>query len=157
MKISYYELLTKIKDFETEEQYPKVYWYNNYRDKVLYVPCFDCVDGSFDGYHIENRNLENDDIRYWLSECMLESSMFDKTIEILEVEDKEYEDIEEIDVALLGQCDNWLRCPTNEVTKQDIELNPYIIDNVRENTLKFQCKINTLIRNQKKIIERLDK
>jgi len=53
--------------------------------------------------------------------------------------------IEKLDVALLGQCDNWLRCPTNKVTKQDIELNPYIIDNIRENTLYFQRKINELI------------
>ena len=67
----------------------------------------------------------------------------------------EFEDIEEVDVALLGQCDNWLRCPTNEVTKQDIELNPYIINNIRENTLEFQHRINDLIKNQKKIIERL--
>jgi len=53
--------------------------------------------------------------------------------------------IEKLDVALLGQCDNWLRCPTNKVTKKDIELNPYIIDNIRENTLYFQRKINELI------------
>ena len=53
--------------------------------------------------------------------------------------------IEKLDVALLGQCDNWLRCPTNKVTKQDVELNPYIIDNIRENTLYFQRKINELI------------
>lgn len=75
-------------------------------------------------------------------------------VEILDEED-EFEDIEWLDVALLGQCDNWLRCPTNEVTKQDIELNPYIINNIRENTLEFQHKINELIKNQKKIIERL--
>ena len=62
-------------------------------------------------------------------------------VEIIE-EEKE---IEKLDVALLGQCDNWLRCPTNEVTKQDVELNPYIIDNIRENTLYFQRKINELI------------
>ena len=53
--------------------------------------------------------------------------------------------IEKLDVALLGQCDNWLRCPKNKVTKQDVELNPYIIDNIRENTLYFQRKINELI------------
>ena len=76
-------------------------------------------------------------------------------VEILDEED-EFEDIEEMDVALLGQCDNWLRCPTNEVTKQDIELNPYIINNIRENTLEFQHRINDLIKNQKKIIEMLN-
>ena len=62
-------------------------------------------------------------------------------IEIIEKEKK----IEKLDIALLGQCDNWLRCPTNKVTMQDIELNPYIIDNIRGNTLNFQRKINELI------------
>ena len=62
-------------------------------------------------------------------------------VEIIEEPKK----IEKLDVALLGQCDNWLRCPTNKVTKQDAELNPYIIDNIRENTLYFQRKINELI------------
>lgn len=80
--ISYYELLTIIKDCEQIWEYPKVYWHNNCRDKVLYIPTFDSVSGDLEGYHIKNRNLENENIRYWLSECMLESSMFDKCIEI---------------------------------------------------------------------------
>ena len=62
--------------------------------------------------------------------------------------------IEKLDVALLGQCDNWLRCPTNKVTKQDVELNPYIIDNIRENTLYFQRKINELIDEINKLKEK---
>lgn len=80
--ISYYDLLTMIKEYENKKQYPKVYWHNKIREKVLYVPSFDCVNGQLEGYHIKNRNLENEDIRYWLSECMLESSMFDKCLEI---------------------------------------------------------------------------
>ena len=80
--ISYYDLLTMIKDYDNEKQYPKVYWHNNVREKILYVPTFDCVNGQLEGYHIKNRNLECEDIRYWLSECMLESSMFDKCLEI---------------------------------------------------------------------------
>lgn len=66
---------------------------------------------------------------------------FNEDVEIIEEPKK----IEKLDVALLGQCDNWLRCPTNKVTKQDVELNPYIINNIRENTLYFQRKINELI------------
>ena len=62
-------------------------------------------------------------------------------VEIIEEKKK----IKKIDVELLGRCDNWLRCPTNKVKKQDVELNPYIIDNIRENTLYFQRKINELI------------
>ena len=80
--ISYYDLLTMIKDYDNEKQYPKVYWHNNVREKILYVPTFDCVNRQLEGYHIKNRNLEYKDIRYWLSECMLEGSMFDKCLEI---------------------------------------------------------------------------
>ena len=69
------------------------------------------------------------------------TSVLNNEVEIIEEPKK----IEKLDVALLGQCDNWLRCPTNKVTKQDVELNPYIIDNIRENTLYFQRKINELI------------
>lgn len=80
--ISYYDLLTIIKDIDNEKDYPKVYWHNNYIDKVLYIPTFDIVSHQLEGYHLKNKNLENEDIRYWLSECMLESSMFDKCLEI---------------------------------------------------------------------------
>ena len=107
--ISYYELLTIIKDCEQIWEYPKVYWHNNYRDKVLYIPTFDSVSGDLEGYHIKNRNLENEDIRYWLSECMLESSMFDKCIEIakqditINEEDKKIEKLDQrTDTGLFG-------------------------------------------------------
>lgn len=80
--ISYYDLLTIIKDIDNEKDYPKVYWHTICSEKVLYVPTFDCVSHELEGYHLKNKNLENEDIRYWLSECMLESSMFDKCLEI---------------------------------------------------------------------------
>lgn len=80
--ISYYELLTIIKDLENEKDYPKVYWYTIRGEKVLYVPSFNCVSHKLEGYHLKDSNKENEDIRYWLSECMLESSMFDKCLEI---------------------------------------------------------------------------
>lgn len=86
--ISYYDLLTIIKDIDNEKDYPKVYWHNNYIDKVLYIPTFDIVSHQLEGYHLKNKNLENEDIRYWLSECMLESRMFDKCLEILEEQKK---------------------------------------------------------------------
>lgn len=86
--ISYYELLTMIKDIESPDEFPKVYWHNNTREKVLYIPTFDSVNGQLEGYHIKNRNLESEDIRYWLSECMLESSMFDKCLEIKKKKEK---------------------------------------------------------------------
>lgn len=80
--ISYYELLTIIKECKSPSDYPKIYWHNNITDKILYIPTFDIVSKDLEGYHLKNRNLENENIRYWLSECMLESSMFDKCLEI---------------------------------------------------------------------------
>ena len=118
MKITMYELLGMIK--------------NNNAPKQI----------KFSGMKWE---LKEDDY-YWsdgiyLEEyCDLTKSLNDE-VEIIDESKK----IEKLDVALLGQCDNWLRCPTNKVTKQDVELNPYIIDNIRENTLYFQRKINELI------------
>ena len=142
MKITIYELLGLIKDGKA----PKKIIYDGHTYEYSRNGC---VLDDFNYFSITNGLLYNT--------IDFENHLNDE-IEILEeVEDKEYEDIEETDVALLGQCDNWLRCPTNEVTKQDIELNPYIINNIRENTLEFQHKINALIRNQKYILERLEK
>ena len=53
--------------------------------------------------------------------------------------------IEKLDVALLSQSDNWLWCPSKDEFSKDIELNSYIIQNIRENTLYFQRKINEII------------
>lgn len=62
------------------------------------------------------------------------SKWLNEQVEILE-EDK---DIELLDVALLSQSDNWLWCPSKDDFAKDIELNSYIISNIRENTLNFQ-------------------
>ena len=92
--------------------------------------------------HIDNYCYYCEDTNLILSDRIFaEYSKLNDEVEIIEEPKK----IEKLDVALLGQCDNWLRCPTNKVTKQDVELNPYIIDNIRENTLYFQRKINELI------------
>lgn len=80
--ISYYELLKIIDECEKREDYPKVYWHNNTGKPVLYVPIFDNVDNSLSGYCLKNKNQESEDIRYWLSECMLEGEMFDKCLEV---------------------------------------------------------------------------
>lgn len=68
-------------------------------------------------------------------------------VEILE-EDK---DIELLDVALLSQSDNWLWCPSKDDFEKDIELNEYIISNIRENTLNFQRKLNEVIKEVNKL------
>ena len=121
MKITIYELLGLIKDGKA----PKKIKYNDeiweyYKDLGDYIRARK-PNTLFTMYYIHR--ILND------------------YVEIIE-EDKK---IEKLDVALLSQCDNWLICPTNEATKQDIELNPYIIDNIRENTLYFQRKINEII------------
>ena len=122
MKIKIIDLLNKIAD---GKELPKKFMCKGhlyYRQKTKGV-CYRC-----------------DELNEIFEECFVFEDLND-TIEIIEEPKK----IEKLDVALLSQCDNWLRCPTNEVTKQDIELNPYIIENIRENTLYFQRKINELI------------
>jgi hypothetical protein len=133
MKIKVIDLLNKIAN---DEEVPKkikiknvIYEYRGYMyctEKANYQDIEDYLFGKW------NFNILND------------------YAEIIEEPKK----IEKLDVALLGQCDNWLRCPTNKVTKQDVELNPYIIDNIRENTLYFQRKINELIDEINKLKEK---
>ena len=117
--ISYYELLGMIKDLDIPEKYPKEYWHNNCREKVLYVPSFDYVSRELEGYHIQDRNLESEDVRYWLSECMLESSMFDKCLELIEEEKK----IEKLDKKHFKKKQRQLANKINEIidviNKQD--------------------------------------
>ena len=74
-------------------------------------------------------------------------SELDKIVEIIE----EDEDIELLDVALLSQSDNWLWCPSKDDFAKDIELNAYIIGNIRENTLNFQRKLNEVIKEVNKL------
>lgn len=73
--------------------------------------------------------------------------LLNEQVEILE-EDK---DIELLDVALLSQSDNWLWCPSKDDFEKDIELNEYIISNIRENTLNFQRKLNEVIKEVNKL------
>ena len=64
---------------------------------------------------------------------------------------EEDKDIELLDVALLSQSDNWLWCPSKDDFEKDIELNSYIISNIRENTLNFQRKLNEVIKEVNKL------
>ena len=67
------------------------------------------------------------------------------------VEILEDKDIKLLDVALLSQSDNWLWCPSKDDFEKDIELNAYIIENIRENTLNFQRKLNEVIKEVNKL------
>ena len=55
---------------------------------------------------------------------------------------------EKLDMVLLGQSDNWTRKYSKDTKKMEnthIELNPYVIDIIRENTLEIQHKFNEII------------
>ena len=129
MKIKVIDLLVKIAN---NEEVPKKIKLKNFKE--IYTLREDCT-----GYKWYGEEKTNNDFGETIHKNL--EYILKQDIEILEEPKK----IEKLDVALLGQCDNWLRCPTNKVTKQDVELNPYIIDNIRENTLYFQRKINELI------------
>ena len=128
MKIKIIDLLNKIAN--DEEVPKKIKWEN-----IIYA--YSKYDKDYLEYPFSNEEYKG---LFDMRDSILTQFLNDE-VEVIEEPKK----IEKIDVALLGQCDNWLRCPTNKVTKQDVELNPYIIDNIRENTLYFQRKINELI------------
>lgn len=111
--ISYYELLGMIK----EGNIPKlVYWINHENKKIAYKRTYDSVDNSFCCYILQNRNQETEDIKFYLSECMLESSFYKECIMI---PNDDFEDIKEVTYK----------------------------------PRKIQNTINSLIKNQQKIIQ----
>ena len=112
MKISYYDLLGMIKEGNIPE---KVYWINGRKEKILFEADYDF--DNFNYYHLEEEGC-SPDIAYYLGENFLESSMFDKCIEI---PNDNFEDIEEVTYK----------------------------------PRKIQNTINSLIKNQRKIIEML--
>ena len=85
--ISYYELLTMVK----EGNIPKLLILHLVPNKsVEYVPDYDYVSDKLVGYEILNDKDEDENYSYHLVDCFLESTMFDKVIEIIE-EEKEIE------------------------------------------------------------------
>ena len=128
MRISIYELLGLIKEGKAPKKIKvtgTIYYFNENYEMYL-------TKKENENYEVALGGMDKD--------INLIASAFNEVVEIIE-EEKE---IENLDVALLGQCDNWLQ---DQVTgeKSRVELNPYIIDNIRENTLYFQRKINELI------------
>ena len=98
-------------------------------------------DLYFDGVSYYDKEGNNSLIDILAMNYQALTHLYDK-VEIIEEEKKIPE---KLDVELLGQCDNWLRYGTTEETIKDYELNPYIIDTIRRNTLEFQHKINSII------------
>lgn len=78
--ISYFELLQLIKDGK-EPKKIKLYLISDNIGKE-YKAEYDCCDFSY--YGLANMDEENENYKYYLSECFLESNMFDKKIEIIE-------------------------------------------------------------------------
>lgn len=116
------DLLNKIAN---EEEVPLI----KYRDKILH-------------WNKETDRFEDKNGMNTLYE--MDFSELNDEVEIIE-EDKK---IEKIDVALLGQCDNWIHkynAEKKEFENLKEEINPYIIDTIRENTISFQKKINEII------------
>jgi len=95
--ISYYDLLGMIKEGNIPD---KVYWINHEKKKIAYKSTYDSVNNSFNCYILQHRNQETEDIKFYLSECLLESSFFDKCIEI---PNDDFEDIEELKINMMSR------------------------------------------------------
>lgn len=85
--ISYYELLGMIKEGNIPN---KIKVHLTPVSSRNYISEYD-IDGSFSYYRLENEKEENDDYRFCLADCYLESVALDETIEILD--EKEIEQI----------------------------------------------------------------
>ena len=72
-KISYYDLLTLIK----EEKNPKKVYLNLFYKKVMYV--FD----EENGYIINNKNKRDENFDYYLIDCFTDLGVFKKNISII--------------------------------------------------------------------------
>lgn len=122
--ISYYELLGMIKEGNIPKRlYVKIANYGMY-----YIADYDGEEFSF--YKRQNKDGVDENYHFYLSECFLESSMFEKCIQALDEE--EFEDIEELDRSI-GYL-NW-----------------------NSEAVVLTNAINNLIKNQKKIIQKLNK
>lgn len=127
MKITIYELLGLLKDGKAPKKI-KVDSYildlveNETNWKLAYIDGYN--DYLFVDYHI---------------------TLNDEILVLEEVEDKEYEDIEEIKIL------------TDDTNMNYVANDEYGKLSYANSDLLFANRINVLIRNQKKILERLDK
>lgn len=97
--ISYYELLTMV----NEGNIPQLLILHLVPNKsVEYIPDYDYVSDKLVGYEILNDKDEDENYSYYLVDCFLESTMFDKVIEIIE-EEKEIEKIIIKDMKIQAQ------------------------------------------------------
>lgn len=141
--ISYYELLGMIKEGNIPKRlYVKIANYGMY-----YIADYDGEEFSF--YKRQNKDGVDENYHFYLSECFLESSMFEKCIQVLDEE--EFEDIEEEkEIELYKIYQDYLESNFT-VTMANIISEIEAIFNEKND------KINQLIKNQKKIIQKLNK
>ena len=85
--ISYFELLQMIKDGEIPKKVRLHYALATREYRADYD-----VD-TFSHYELCNKRDEDDNFRFYLSECFLDSDMFDEKIEIIEGSNKKIEKI----------------------------------------------------------------
>ena len=135
MKVSYYELLGMIKDGNIPERIKACLVGNK---EVVYIAEFETEDRLL-GYMIENENEQDENYHYYLSECLIEYSMFDECIEIIE-EEKE---IEKLDIE-----ENAMNRNERYIRKED---NKFV--NLSVADYELACKINELIDEIKKLKE----
>ena len=126
--ISYYELLTRIK----EGNIPQLLILHLVPTKsVEYISDYDYINSEFIGYEISKDEEADENYSYHLGDCFLESTMFDKVIEIIE-EEKE---IEKITIR-----EKTIGFPNGEWTARNMDK-------------AFAVKINELIDEVKKLKE----
>lgn len=133
------DLLNKIKNFE---ELPKKFEYNGKvwclgSDRHYFI-------GNDYGYDfwVAHGNDKFEDETVILND---EIEILDEEVEILEEEKKIPE---KLDMALLGQENNWTQkfnVKTKEMETTGIELNPYILEIITKNTLEIQNRFNQLI------------
>lgn len=94
----------------------------------------------FNYYELQDKDVIDENYHVYLSECFLESSMFEKCIQVLDEE--EFEDIEEI------------KFENNRIITYYDGARHLMATNAKDKAVYIKL-INQLIKNQKKIIERL--
>lgn len=97
--ISYYELLTRIKERNIP---PKIILHLVPNKSVEYISDYDYVNSEFISYEILNDKDKDENYSYHLGDCFLEGTMFDRVIEIVE-EEKEIEKIIIKDMKIQAQ------------------------------------------------------
>jgi ribosomal protein S18 len=134
MEISYYELLGMVQEGNAPEKIEVRLCGDR---KAIYKADYD--GDEFSHYRIDE--YEDENYHTYLSECLLESSMFDKCIKILDDED-EFEDVERFGIHY-----SW-----DYIDYKNIEeLKKY----VNKDFQNIFDTLDKLIKNQKKIIEKI--